>query len=184
MTTTTARSGYLRRLIGAATLDTGMYEEIEGDPAATSQAFLTVLLTSLAAGIGARGLTGGYSLFSVAFVASVSLLAWAAWALVVFEVGARLMPRPQTRSNVGELMRTIGFATVPGFIRALGAFESAARPAFVISSIWMLAAMVVAVRQSLDYESTARAIGVCVLGWALAIAIAVGMGLVFGAPVY
>ncbi len=43
--------------------------------------------------------------------------------------------------------------------------------------------MVVAVRQALDYRSTARAVGVCVLGWVLAIVIAVVLGLVFGPSV-
>jgi hypothetical protein len=33
--------------------------------------------------------------------------------------------------------------------------------------IWLLVAMVVAVRQALDYKSTGRAILVCGLGWAI-----------------
>jgi hypothetical protein len=36
------------------------------------------------------------------------------------------------------------------------------------------------VRQALDYQSTARALAVCVVGWALAITIAIVLGLVFG----
>jgi hypothetical protein len=31
----------------------------------------------------------------------------------------------------------------------------------------MLVAMVIAVRQALDYQSTLRAVGVCVIGWAI-----------------
>jgi hypothetical protein len=179
MSTTTA-SSYLRRLIGATVLDVGAYEEIEGDRGATMQAFVTVVLSAIAAGIG----IGGYSLTRVVFISIVSLLAWAAWALVTFEVGVRLMPRPQTQSDLGELMRTLGFASAPGLLRIFGALPGARVPAFVISSIWMLAATVVAVRQSLDYESTARAIAVCALGWALAMAIAVGLGTVFAPAVY
>jgi hypothetical protein len=41
----------------------------------------------------------------------------------------------------------------------------------------MLIAMIVAVRQALDYTSTARAIAVCAIGWALAGAFALAMGL-------
>jgi uncharacterized membrane protein YbhN (UPF0104 family) len=36
---------------------------------------------------------------------------------------------------------------------------------FFAISIWMLVAMVIAVRQALDYSSTWRAIGVCLIGW-------------------
>jgi hypothetical protein len=35
----------------------------------------------------------------------------------------------------------------------------------IIVGIWMLVAMVIAVRQALDYKSTWRAVGVCVIGW-------------------
>jgi len=90
------------------------------------------------------------------------------------------MPEPQTRGDLGELLRTIGFSAAPGMLRIFGVVPGASVPAFAITSIWMLCAMVVAVRQALDFTSTARAIGVCLLGWALAIGIAVTLGLIFG----
>jgi hypothetical protein len=178
-TTTTAPNNFVMRLIGAAALDTAIYEEVEADRTATGQALVVVLLSSLAAGIGARGLGGG-SLQSVVFISILALMAWAAWALVTFEIGARLMPEPQTRSDVGELLRTIGFASTPGLLRVLAVITPIAIPVFALSAVWMLATMVVAVRQALDYHHTTRAIAVCVLGWALAVSIAVVLGLFFG----
>ena len=59
----------------------------------------------------------------------------------------------------------------------------ASRAAFAVSSVWMLAATVVAVRQALDYDSTLRAVAVCALGWVLAIVIAIGLGVLFGPSV-
>src|SRR5438876_2374819 len=156
MATTTTSNTFLQRLIGAAALDIAIYEEVEADRSATGQALAVVVLSSLAAGIGARGL-GGTSLANIAFITVVTLLAWAAWALVTFEIGSRLMPEPQTRVDVGELLRTIGFATAPGMLRVFGIIPSVTVPAFVITTIWMLLSMVVAVRQALDYTSTARA---------------------------
>ncbi len=175
-------SPYLRRLMGAAVLDSAIYEEVEADESATMQAFATVLLSSVAAGVGSRGL-GGSTLANIAFVGTLALLSWAAWALITFEIGVRLMPQPQTRSNVGELLRTIGFATAPGCLRVLGILPGSTIPVFALSAIWMLAAMVVAVRQALDYETTSRALAVCALGWVLAIAMAIVIGLLFGPSV-
>src|SRR5262249_13255264 len=149
------------------------------DRTATGQALLVVVLSSLGAGIGARGVGSG-SLESMVFIGAISLIAWAAWALVTYQIGAKLMPEPQTRADVGELLRTIGFSSAPGILRVFGVVPGASIAAFVITAIWMLAAMVVAVRQALDYTSTARAIAVCALGWALAIGIAIGLGLMFG----
>jgi hypothetical protein len=167
------------RLIGAVSADPLLYEEVEADRSATGQAMLVVVLSSLAAGIGARGLGSG-SLPSMLFISALATVAWAAWALVTYQIGTKLMPEPQTHADVGELLRTIGFSAAPGMLRVFGIVPGAATAAFAITAVWMLIAMIVAVRQALDYTSTARAIGVCVLGWVLAIAIAVGVGLMFG----
>src|SRR5262249_42610527 len=115
MATTTASNTFLQRLIGAAALDTAIYEEVEADRTATTQAWVVVILSSLAAGFGARGFAGS-TIANMAFFSIVAMLAWGAWALVTFEIGARLMPEPQTRSDVGELLRVIGFSTTPGFL--------------------------------------------------------------------
>jgi hypothetical protein len=182
MATTTARNTFMQRLIGALSLDAAIYEEVEADRAATGQALAVVLLSSVAAGIGSRGL-GGTTWQGIVFMAVVSLIAWAAWALVVFEIGGRLLPEPDTRVDVGELLRTIGFAATPGLLRVLGVMSAATIPVFAVTALWMLAAMIVAVRQALDFHSTTRAVAVCCLGWALAIAIAVTIGLFFGPTV-
>jgi len=168
--------------MGAAALDAAIYEEVEADRSATLQAFVVVLLSSVAAGIGSRGV-GGETAVNILFVTMVSLLAWCAWALVTYTIGGFVLPEPHTRVDVGELMRTIGFATTPGLLRVFGVLPGVTMPAFVVTSLWMLAAMIVAVRQALDYRSTARAIAVCVLGWFLSIVMAVVLGLLFGPTV-
>ena len=179
MATTAAANTFLQRLIGAMALDTAIYEEVEADRAATPQAFAVVLLSSLAAGVGARGL-GGSTPSNIVFVSIVALLAWAAWALLTLQIGGRLLPEPQTRVDVGELLRTTGFAAAPGLLRVFGILPGVTIPAFALTAVWMLAAMIVGVRQALDYTSTARAIAVCLCGWLLVVAIAVAIGLVFG----
>ena len=145
MATTAVKSSFLRRLMGAAMLDTGTYEEIEADPGATAQAFAVVLMSSAAAGIGALG-WGDRTLPVVIFAGLVALLAWAAWALVTFEIGVRLMPQARTESSVIELMRTIGFASSPGILRVVGVLPDTTVAVYAITAVWMLAAMVVALK--------------------------------------
>jgi len=182
MPTITARNSFVQRLIGALALDSAIYEEVEADPAATGQAFGVVVLSSLAAGIGSRGL-GGTTVAGILTISMIALIAWAAWALLVFEIGGRLMPEPETRVDVGQLLRTIGFAATPGLLRVLGVMSAATIPVFAITAVWMLAATVVGVRQALDYRHTGRAIVVCGLGWLLALSIALVLGLFFGPTV-
>ena len=180
--TSAPTNSFLQRLIGAVSLDAAIYEEVEADRGATVQALVVVVLSSLSAGIGARGL-GGSSPGNIAFITIVSLMAWAAWALVTLQVGGALLPEPQTKVDVGELLRTTGFATAPGILRLFGVLPGVTIPVFVLCAVWMLAAMIVAVRQALDYTSTGRAIIVCVIGWALAIGLALVVGLLFGPTV-
>jgi hypothetical protein len=181
MATILRANTFLQRLIGAAALDAAIYEEVEADSGATSQAMTVVLLSSVAMGIGVRGLGGGVS--AIAVFGVIALVTWAAWALLMFEVGARLLPGRQTRSSPYELLRTVGFAATPGFAAVLASVPGVAIPVLVGTWAWMIAAMVVAVRQALDYEHTSRAIAVCVLGWLLAMTIAIGLGILFGPTV-
>mgnify|MGYP001355995478 CR=1 FL=1 len=151
---------FSQRIIGAIKLDVGTYEEVEADPSALGQAMAVVLLSSLAAGIGA-GIDG---LMSLANLISV-LLSWFVWAGLTYFIGTRILPSPQTHADWGQLLRTTGFAAAPGILRIAGIIPFIRELVFSIASIWMLAAFVIAVRQALDYESTGRAIGVCLIGF-------------------
>jgi len=172
---------FIRRLMGAAMLDVATYEEVEADRSATPQALAIVVFSSLAAGIGARGSSGGPATLEFFAVASVlALLTWALFAVITFEIGGHILPTADTRTGVGELLRTLGFAATPGLLQILGIFPGATVWVFTLAIAWTLAASIVAVRQALDYTSTSRALAVCTLGLALAFVIALVIGLVFG----
>lgn len=167
------------RMFGAALLDASVYEGIEADRAATSQALVVVLLSSAAAGIGVAGWRGPDPAAVVA-VMVVALVAWVAWAFLVFQIGGRLLPERQTRSSPGELMRTIGFAASPGLLQLAGVLPRVTTGVYVVSWLWIFAATVVAVRHALDYSSNARALAVCALAALLVVVVAVVIGLMFG----
>jgi len=71
----------------------------------------------------------------------------------------------ETKADWGQLARTLGFAQSPGVFKVVGFIPVIRPPMFAIASIWQLAAMVVAIRQALDYTSTWRAVGVAVVGF-------------------
>lgn len=160
---------YGYRLMGAAMLDRSIYEGIEADRTALGQALATVLLSSVAAGVGAAGWQGP-TLANVVLVASVALVTWTAWATLMFQIGGRMLRTTETRTSQTELMRTIGFAASPGLLQAFGAFPRITTIAFVISWAWMFAATVVAVRQALDFSSTTRTLMVCAVAAGICIA--------------
>lgn len=173
---------FFHRLVGAAMLDRETYEEVEADRGATAQALAIVVFSSAAAAVGARGIATGAAWSFFASAGVLALMTWAAFAFLTFEVGARILPTADTRADVGELLRTLGFAATPGLIQVFGVIPQLRAPAFALAICWAFAASVVAVRQALDYTSTGRALAVCGLGLALAFAIAVVLGMVFSTP--
>jgi len=150
------------RIIRAAKLDAQLYEEVEADREATGQALAVVVMSAVAAGIGSLG-SGG--LLGIVGGTILALVGWLIWAFLTYFIGTRLLPEPQTKADYGELLRTIGFASAPGLLRVFGVIPGLAPLVFLVAGIWMLVAMVIAVRQALDYTSTSRAVGVCLIGW-------------------
>jgi len=158
-----------QRAIGAARLEISAFEDVEADRRATGQALAVVVLSSAA---------GGFGLSSDVYDAPVvtrivlSLLLWVFSAALTYGIGRHLMPEALTRTNVGELLRTIGFAATPGLLRVSGSLPVIGPSLYALSTGWMLLATVIAVRQALDYTSTARAVVVCLIAWVIGVGLA------------
>jgi hypothetical protein len=155
-------AGFTDRIVRAMKLDPKLYEEVEADRNATGQAMAVVVLGSIAAGIGHLG---GQMEFTGPIMAILTaILAWAIWAAVTWVLGTRLLQEPQTKADVGELLRTLGFASAPGLIRVFGIVPGLRWLVAIVAGVWTIVAMVIAVRQALDYKSTPRAVVVVLLG--------------------
>ena len=151
----------LNRIFRAIKIDVELYEEVERDKSATIQAGLVVILSSMAAGVGALQLGASNFLLAPIF----SLISWYVWAYIIYFVGVKLFPEKNTKSNHGELLRTIGFSSAPGLLRVFGVTPDLMAVTFIGSAFWMLACMVVGVRAALDYKSLWRALGVVIVAW-------------------
>ena len=157
-----ALSEFRRRVVGAAALEPGTYEQVERDEGATTQALAIVLLSGFGTALGALG-----SLRPATLVAGilVAVLGWGVWAGLCLLIGGRLLPAEETRPEAGEILRVLGFAAVPGIAQALGYVAPLRTPVLAMTELWMILAMAVAVRQALAYRSPYRALAVCVAGW-------------------
>ena len=104
---------FAARIQGVLLLDVKTFEEIESDTNANLQAFLVVVGASVAAGVGAGVRLGVTGLLRETFGA---LIGWVMWAAVTWVIGSKLLPEPQTRTDMGELLRVIGYAYAPNRI--------------------------------------------------------------------
>ncbi len=180
--TTTVVGNFLHRLMGAALMDGSVYEDVEADRHAGPQATAVVLLASLAPVVGLSRIFGFQS-DALLRVAALSIVTWVAWAVLIFQIGTRVLPEPQTRTSLGELLRTTGFAAAPGLLQVFAMLPGMLMPVLIATWIWMIAAMVVGVQHALDYRSTRRALLVCLVAAGLAGTMAVIFGAFFGPTV-
>jgi hypothetical protein len=174
---------FLSRVTGAALLNAQTYEDVEADRSATPQAVAVVLLSSLSAGVGAVGPLEARP----AALMGISLLAfavWLVWSVLTLQIGTRILPSARTHADIGELLRVTGFASAPGILRIAGVIPGSTAAVFAVTLVWMLVAMIIGVRQALDYTSTSRAFAVCALGLALALGFAFIIGVVFSPVLY
>jgi hypothetical protein len=147
------------RMIRAARLDPRLYAEVEADVNATGQAASVVLLAAFAGSINFPGAP-----FAILFAGLVAaLVGWWLFAYVIYLIGTKLMPEPETRADFGALLRAMGFANAPGVVKLLGIVPELRPLVIFVATVWVLVATVTAVRHALSYSSSWRAIGVCAI---------------------
>jgi len=151
----------LNRIYRSIKIDPGVFDEVQKDKNATISAGIVVILSSVAAGVGASHL-GAVNFF---LAPVLSLVTWFIWAYIIHFVGVKLIPDSRTKTTHKALLRSIGFSSAPGMIRILGFNEDLMTVMFVGSAFWMLACMVVAVKQTLNYKSLWKALGVVIIAW-------------------
>jgi hypothetical protein len=142
-------------------LQADAYEEVERDRDATLQALLVVLVVTIASAIGG-GLAAGVG--GIILGAILAVVSWFLFAGIAYWVGTTFLAERRTRTTWGELLRTTGFAQAPGVLRVLSFVPILGFLISLAVSIWVFIAVVVAVRQALDFDTT-RAIVTCLVAW-------------------
>lgn len=160
-------------------LDPAAFEDIEADRSATIQSGLIVTAACVATGFAVLSVRALDPAQAFAIGLAAALGAWLIWAMLISAIGTTLLPEAETRSDPGELLRTIGFAAAPGIFYGFAALPAIAPFVVTFVSIWMIAATVVAVRQALDFHSTVRAVAVCATAWLIAMGIAFAIAVLF-----
>ena len=143
------------RMVRAARLETSLYNEVEADLSATSQALTVVVVTALAGGIGVAlgqafagrptGVVGGLIGGVLA-----ELVGWLVWSYVMYLVGTRVF---RGTATYGELLRTLGFANSPGVLLILRFIPVIGGLVALIVGIWRIVAGFIAVREALDLDN-------------------------------
>ena len=157
----------LGRMLGAVRLDAATYEEVEADSKATIQALIIVVVVTIASVVGEM-LGGGddFELVNALVIGVIrGVVSWAIWALITWIVGTTILNTEATEADWGQLARCTGFAQTPGIINVFSFVPAVGGLISVAAFVWTFVAMLVAVRQSLDYTSTWRAFTVILIAF-------------------
>jgi Yip1 domain len=159
------------RVVGAMKLDPNAFEDVERDPTAIGQSVGVITLAAVAAGIG-RIYDGG--LTGIVGGALMSIIGFLIWSLIIWLVGVKVMPEPATKADYPETFRVLGFAAAPGLASVLTIIGIIPILGWLLAWlimcviwVWQIAAMVIAVRQVLDYSTTGKAVIVVLIGFAI-----------------
>jgi hypothetical protein len=150
------------RVIGALKLQASTFEEVENDPAATTQAATVVAAVALARALGGI-IYGSITVFLLTIV--FAFIGWIVGSAVLYIVGTRVMPGKNTKADLQQMMRVAGFAQAPGIFGILAIIPFLGLLIGLAVAIWGLVALVIGVKAALDYEDIVQAIIVCVIAW-------------------
>lgn len=166
----------IQRMIGAAFFNRETYEEIEADQGALGQAIGVVLLVTLCGIVG--GIIGGFFegeavglgiLLGIISGFVFGVVRWAIWVSVMYLVGGKMLRTGDTETSWSEVGRVVGFAYSPGVLSLFTFVPVVGGLFWLVGVVWQVAAVVVAVRQAMDFQSTGRAIGVVLLSAVIAV---------------
>lgn len=167
------------RMQRAARLDPSLYNEVERDEEATTEAFYVVVLAAAASALGTLlgSLGQGPGLVGAVSEILTTVLNWLIWSYLTWLIGTRFF---EGTATPGELLRTLGFAMSPGVLNVFGFIPCFGFFIRLGVFLWQLAAGVVAVREALDFD-TGRALSTVVLGWVVMLALFVLQFMFFAA---
>jgi hypothetical protein len=171
------------RMMRAARADVNVYEEVEADTSATTQAATVVAIVAVCTGIGSaiaiamnRDPNAGSPIMALIGGIITAFIGWVIWSYITYWVGTSVFKGTATP---GEMLRTIGFAQSPqalnilAFVPILGGFIG-----FLVG-LWSLYLAIVAIRQALDF-STGKAVGTALIGFVVYLVLALIMAVIFG----
>lgn len=172
----------INRVVRAARLDVDLYEGVEADTSLTQEALIVVVLVSIAGGIGSflAGIFSGSigsALLGLILSVVLGVISYYIWAYVTYFVGTELF---EGTADVGELLRTLGYASGPRVLSILTFIPCLGPLAGLVGAIWALVAGVVAVRQALDFDTT-KTILTVVIGWVIVFIVTILVSVVLGA---
>lgn len=165
----------VQRVLRIIKLDFTVFQEIEHDENANTEAAIIVAVASLLSAIGSGVSGGSFWIFLVTLVFGVALN-WLLWSYIAMLVGTRLF---KGEATFWEVARTLGYANAPRVLGLLAVIPCVGAIAALVGAILALVAGFFAMREALDL-TTERTLITILISWVIVVVVNIVIGLVIG----
>lgn len=163
------------RITGALCIDGATYRDVARDRTATGQAALVVVLASFAGAIGAVD----HHLAGVVAGLIGALVAWVVSSAFIYGVGVLMSPAGTRGVDLGQVMRTEGFAAVPCLLLIFHSIPFFGGLIALVVGVWFILTRLAGIRAALSV-TLPRAVVIAIISFILYAVVSAVVGLIFG----
>ena len=94
-----------------------------------------------------------------------AILTWFIWAILIYVLGVKIFPDKQTNVSCKKVLTPVGFAHAPGLLRFFAVTPELMIPIIFITQFWIFAALIISIRQILNFKSNLKSFGIIFLSF-------------------
>ena len=94
-----------------------------------------------------------------------AILTWFIWAILIYVLGVKIFPDKQTKVSFKKVLTAVGFAHAPGLLRVFAGTPELMIPIIFITQFWIFAALIISIRQILNFKSNLKSFGIVFLSF-------------------
>ena len=94
-----------------------------------------------------------------------AILTWFIWAILIYVLGVKIFPDKQTKVSFKKVLTVVGFAHAPGLLRFFAVTPELMIPIIFITQFWIFAALIISIRQILNFKSNLKSFGIVFLSF-------------------
>ena len=102
---------------------------------------------------------------NIIFSGITALLSWVVWGALIYVIGIKLFPDPNTNANFKKILVTVGLAHAPGLFRFFVFMPGLVVPIVFLTQFWIFASLIVGVRETLNFKSNLKSAGVIIIAF-------------------
>ena len=153
---------FLNIIFKSIKLDKSLYTESKNfGEASIYYAGIIMIMDGMAGAVAANSVIKT----AIAMSGLTAILTWFIWAILIYVLGVKIFPDKQTKVSFKKVLTAVGFAHAPGLLRFFAVTPELMIPIIFITQFWIFAALIISIRQILNFKSNLKSFGIVFLSF-------------------